>query len=61
MACPRRGVVLAAKATVTATVLFGVALATCFLAWQVGTVMLPAGYAPGRRCRRCSAWRCASR
>src|SRR5918994_1086624 len=40
-ACPRRGVVLAAKATVTAAVLFAVALVACFLAWQVGTVMLP--------------------
>ena len=47
MACPRRGVVLAAKATVTAAVLFAVALATCFLAWQVGTAMLPDGHAPG--------------
>ena len=47
MACPRRGVVLAAKAAVTAAVLFGVALAACFLAWRVGTVMLPDGYAPG--------------
>jgi ABC-2 type transport system permease protein len=47
MACPRRGVVLAAKATVTAVVMFGVALAACFLAYQVGTVMLPDGYAPG--------------
>ncbi|MGH2815709.1 MAG: ABC transporter permease, partial [Actinomycetota bacterium] len=41
------GVVLGAKATVTAAVLFAVALAACFLAWQVGTVMLPDGYAPG--------------
>ena len=47
MACPRRGVVLAAKATVTAAVMFGVALAACFLAYQVGTVMLPDAYAPG--------------
>jgi ABC-2 type transport system permease protein len=47
MACPRRGVVLAAKATVTAAVLFAVALATCLLAYQVGTVMLPDGYALG--------------
>src|SRR5215212_7131697 len=36
MACPRRGVVLAAKTTVTAAVMFGVALATSFLAHQVG-------------------------
>jgi ABC-2 type transport system permease protein len=47
MACPRRGVVLAAKATVTAAVLFAVALATCLLAYQVGTLMLPDRYAPG--------------
>ena len=47
MACPRRGVVLAAKATVTAAVLFGVALAACFLAYQVGSVTLPDDYAQG--------------
>jgi ABC-2 type transport system permease protein len=47
MACPRRGVVLAAKATVTAAVMFGVALAACFLAYQVGSVMLPDDYAQG--------------
>jgi ABC-2 type transport system permease protein len=47
MACPRRGVVLAAKATVTAAVMFGVALAACFLAYQVGTVMLPDDYVQG--------------
>jgi ABC-type transport system involved in multi-copper enzyme maturation permease subunit len=47
MACPRRGVVLAAKAAVTAAVMFGVALGACFLAYQVGTVMLPDGYALG--------------
>ena len=47
MACPRRGVVLAAKATVTAAVMFGVALPTCLLAHRVGSVMLPDSYAPG--------------
>jgi hypothetical protein len=41
------GVVLAAKATVTAAVMFAVALATSFLAHQVGTVMLPDAYTPG--------------
>jgi ABC-2 type transport system permease protein len=47
MACPRRAVVLAAKATVTAAIMFGVALAACFLAYQVGAVMLPDDYAQG--------------
>jgi ABC-2 type transport system permease protein len=47
MAGPRRGVVLAAKATVTAAVMFAVALAACFLAYRVGTVMLPDDYAQG--------------
>jgi ABC-2 type transport system permease protein len=47
-ACPRRGVVLAAKATVTAGSMFVVALGACLLAYQVGTAMLSgAGYAPG--------------
>ncbi len=36
MACPRRGVVLAAKATVTAAVMFGVALAACFSVTALG-------------------------
>ena len=47
MACPRRGVVLAAKATVTAAVMFAVALAACFLAYGLGAWMLPADYASG--------------
>ena len=47
LACPRRGVVLAAKAAVTAAALFVVALAACFLAYLVATVMLPDGYLPG--------------
>jgi ABC-type transport system involved in multi-copper enzyme maturation permease subunit len=46
-ACPRRGVVMAAKAMVVGTVLFGVGLAACLLAWRVGAAMLPDGYAPG--------------
>jgi ABC-2 type transport system permease protein len=46
-ACPRRGVVLAAKAAVVGVALFGAALAACLLAWRVGATMLPDGYAPG--------------
>ena len=47
-ACPRRLTVLAAKATLTALVMFVVALGACFLANQIGTVMLAGdGYAPG--------------
>jgi ABC-2 type transport system permease protein len=47
MACPRRGVVLAAKATVTTTILFVVGLAACVLAYLVGAVMLPDSYVQG--------------
>jgi ABC-2 type transport system permease protein len=48
-ACPRRHTVLAAKAVVTAISLFVVALAACFLAYQIGTVVLSGdGYASGR-------------
>jgi ABC-2 type transport system permease protein len=48
MACPRRRTVLAAKAALTATVMFGVAFGACLLAYQVGTVMLSGhGYASG--------------
>jgi ABC-2 type transport system permease protein len=48
-ACPRRLTVLAAKATLTAVAMFVVALGACFLAHQIGTVMLAGdGYAPGR-------------
>ena len=47
-ACPRRLTVLAAKATLTALVMFVVALLACFLAHQIGTVMLAGdSYAPG--------------
>jgi ABC-2 type transport system permease protein len=48
-ACPRRHTVLAAKAVVTASSMFVVALVACFLAHQIGTFMLSGdGYAPGR-------------
>ena len=48
-ACPRRHTVLAAKAVVTAASMFVVALVACFLAYQVGSVLLSGdGYAPGR-------------
>jgi ABC-2 type transport system permease protein len=48
LACPRRGLVLAAKATVTAGWLFVAALAACSLASLVGAAMLSGdGYAPG--------------
>jgi ABC-2 type transport system permease protein len=48
-ASPRRHTVLAAKAVMTATSMFVVALVACLLAYQTGTVMLSGhGYAPGR-------------
>jgi len=48
MACPRRGVVLAAKAAVTAAPLLLVALGACLVAYRLGAVMLSGhGYAPG--------------
>lgn len=48
LACPRRLTVLAAKAVVTAASMFVVALVACFLAYQIGTVMLSGqGYASG--------------
>ncbi len=48
LACPRRGLVLAAKAAVTAASLFVVALAACSLAFLAGAALLSGdGYAPG--------------
>jgi ABC-2 type transport system permease protein len=48
LACPRRGLVLAAKATVTAVWLFVAALAACSLAFGVGAAMLSGdGYEQG--------------
>ena len=48
LACPRRGLVLAAKAVVTAASLFVVALAACSLAFLAGVAWLSGdGYAPG--------------
>jgi ABC-2 type transport system permease protein len=48
LACPRRGLVLAAKAVVTAASLFVVALAACSLAFLAGAALLSGdGYAPG--------------
>jgi ABC-2 type transport system permease protein len=47
MACPRRGLVLAAKATVTAVTLFVAGLGACLAAYLVGAAMLPDGYAQG--------------
>jgi ABC-2 type transport system permease protein len=49
VACPRRGIVLAAKAVMTAISLFVVALVACLLAYQIGSALLSGhGYAPGR-------------
>jgi ABC-2 type transport system permease protein len=48
LACPRRGVVLAAKAALTAISLFVVALAACSLAFLAGSAMLSGhGYPTG--------------
>ena len=45
---PRRVTVLAAKGAVIAASMFVVALVTCFLAYEIGNVMLSGkGYAPG--------------
>jgi len=47
-ACPRRHTVLAAKAVVVAGVTFVVGFLACFLAYQIGTLMLSGkGYASG--------------
>ncbi|MFD0038285.1 ABC transporter permease [Streptomyces anulatus] len=47
-ACPRRGTVLAAKATLVAGVMYILALASCTAAYLVGDAMLPEGrYAQG--------------
>ena len=62
LACPRRGLVLAAKAVVTAASLFVVALAACSLAFLAGAACCRAtGMPRGPRGRRCSGWPCASR
>jgi ABC-2 type transport system permease protein len=47
MACPRRGVVLAAKAVVTAVTLFTAGLGACLAAYLAGSLLLPGGYAEG--------------
>ncbi|MEI5033416.1 hypothetical protein RB201_12965 [Streptomyces sp. S1A(2023)] len=47
-ACPRRGTVLAAKATLVAGVMYPLALASCTAGYLVGGAMLPEGrYAQG--------------
>jgi ABC-2 type transport system permease protein len=47
MACPRRGVVLVAKAAVTAATLFVAGFGACLAAYLVGAVMLPGSYTEG--------------
>lgn len=47
MACPRRGLVLAAKAALTAGTLFLAGSGACLAAYLVGAAMLPGGYAQG--------------
>jgi ABC-2 type transport system permease protein len=47
MACPRRGVVLAAKAVVTAVTLFTAGFGACLAAYLAGALLLPDGYAEG--------------